>query len=72
MFIIIVWINLNNDKQGKEFGFKFIIPHMFPRTCPIAFLDEPVDPLYPDIFDYIKAGNILDFFFIHEWKVTQH
>jgi hypothetical protein len=53
------------------FGFKFIIPHLFPRTCPFVFLDERPHPLYSEFFDYIKPGNILDFAFLHEWRSSQ-
>jgi len=53
------------------FGFKFVIPHLFPRTCPIVMLDEKPNPLYYEFFDYIKPGNFLDFAFLHEWRTSQ-
>lgn len=49
-------------------GFKFVIPTSFPMHPPIAFLDEPINQLVIEIFDYVNAGNVLDFAFLHEWK----
>lgn len=61
-----LWIPMENG--GKMIGFKFVLGTTFPNYPPLAFLDEPINELMFEFFDYLKPGNVLDFAFLHEWK----
>ncbi len=40
---------------------------MFPQKPPICFLDEPINPLIIEIFDYVEEGNLLSFRMLIDW-----
>jgi hypothetical protein len=63
-----LWIQMENG--GKMIGFKFVMGTTFPQHPPQAFLDEPIKEEIFEFFDYVKPGNVLDFAYLHDWKVN--
>jgi len=44
------------DKQ-KFFGFKFVLPILYPYEPPLTYLDEPENPILLSYIDYLEKGN---------------
>jgi hypothetical protein len=46
-----------------------VIPSYFPGGgAPLAYLDEPLNPMLIEFIDYLEEGNKIMFNFLSEWK----
>ena len=50
-------------------GLKYVIPTTFPNQPPIPYLDEPLNKMVIEFIDYVQENNILDFAYLHDWKI---
>ncbi len=57
--VILVPIKMEGGKE-RLFGFKFILPSMYPFEPPICLLDEPESQLIIEVVDYIGSGNVIN------------
>lgn len=62
-------LNITIPQSGvtKLLGFKFVLPHHYPSTAPLAFLDEPEREEIIDMVDYLDSGNRIMFDYLVSW-----
>jgi hypothetical protein len=69
IFIIrlhLVMVKLSNGQ--RLIGFRFVLPQQYPFEAPLAYLDEPENPLLREFIDYLDAGNKIMFAYLEDWQ----
>lgn len=69
LFTIRGKLRIDLAQSHRFLGFKFILSSNYPNTPPMAFLDEPENPMLLEYIDYLGKGNRIMFNYLHDWKM---